>query len=89
MEKKVAEQKQIIKMEFELFVKDIVEKGAEVLVKCKQFKIESLQDDGSKFQARLWREMEKVVVGEEFPAFLASNGTLLNAQTNDIHKSFY
>ena len=57
-------------------------------MKCKQFKIESLQDDGSKFQARLWRQMEKVVVGEEFPAFLASNGTLLNAQTNDIQKKF-
>ncbi len=89
MEKKVAEQKQVIKMEFELFVKDIVENGAEVLVKCKKFKIESLQEDGSKFQARLWRQMEKVVVGEEFPAFLASNGTLLNAQTNDIHKKVF
>ena len=59
MEKKVAEQKQIIKMEFELFVKDIVENGAEVLVKCKQFKIESLQEDGSKFQARLWRQWKR------------------------------
>ena len=30
--KKVAEQKQIIKMEFELFVNDILENGADVLI---------------------------------------------------------
>eukprot|EP00943_MAST-04B_sp_MAST-4B-sp1_P004237 g4237.t1 len=89
MKKKVAEQKQVIKMEFELHVKNIAENGADVRVKCKQFKIISLQEDGSQFQGRLWRQMEKVVVGESFNAFLASNGTLLNAETNLIHKKVF
>ena len=89
MKKKVAEQKQIIKMEFELFVNDILENGADVLITCKQFKIISLQEDGSKFQARLWRQMEQVVVGETFKAFLATNGTLLKAETNEIHKKVF